>query len=134
MRFPRPNKEMQTPPNPLLPPSLLLPLPSPARVPALGRDSRSQGGFISRDGTDKDFCHVEFEIDAFFSMRLRPASPLASLAWPLPPCSMPEPGVPVPLPSHYQRKPAGAARAPGGEAAGAEAQCCSGLKVILGER
>lgn len=28
---------------------------------------------------------MEFEIDAFFSIRLRPVYPLASVAWPLPP-------------------------------------------------
>lgn len=125
---------MQTPPAPPPPP-----LPSSTSVPALGRDSRSQGGLISRDGTDKD--------SAMWNLKLMPFLICVSglrLLWPpllapcppasLAPCSMPEPGVPVPLPSHYQRRPAGAARAPGGEAAGAEAQCSSGLKVILGER
>lgn len=62
--------------------------PSPGRAPALSRDSRSQASFISRDGTDKDFCQWNLKLMPFLVFVSGPR-----ILWPplLGPCRPPAP-------------------------------------------
>lgn len=71
----------------------LPPPPSPGRVPGLSRGSRSQATFISRDGSDRDFCQWNLELMPFLVC----VSGLC-LLWPplLGPCP---PTPPSPLPA-----------------------------------
>lgn len=107
---------MRAPPTPTSLPSAHV----SDRATVLGRVSRSQASFISHDGTSKDFRRWNLKLMPILVCVSGPCILWPPLLGPCPPCFAPEPGGPVPLPSHYQCRPAGAARAPGGEAAGAE--------------